>query len=291
MKRAGARWQLGGLGAAGVVGVLAAILPPCLVKADTTPSGPTILAVNAAGKTDGKINQQLIGFDAIGPGSASYLEQLGTRWARQDVGFEQDIPGTDTPVYNCQGPWDPAYTDQQVEEAKAAGAEPLLDVDFTPQCLVTSVPPGHAGWATPPDIGHDAVLWRHLVKQMAMHEISQEGVRVFEVWNEPESTSQTFWTGGISGYETLYQNTVVPLEQAARLEHTTIMVGGPALTDINLGWFNKFVRFVKREHLPLDFVTWHLYADQAASTSGTSPRWPTPNSAPPSTPPSRPPRW
>jgi hypothetical protein len=240
---------------------LALLAPLTAAGARPATSTVTSVRVDAASPAQGRINEQLVGFDAIGAGSSGLLQQLGTRWARQDVGFQNSVNGQ--AVYDCSGPWNPAYTDEVVQQAKAAGADPLLDIDFTPQCLASSGPPGHNWWATPPDIGqHDAVLWRHLVKQMAMHEIAAEGVRTFEVWNEPESTSRTFWTGGLSGYEVLYKNTVGPLEQAARLEHTSIEVGGPALTDINLGWFNRFVRFVKRHRLPLDFVTWHLYADQ-----------------------------
>jgi len=159
------------------------------------------------------------------------------------------------------GAWNPNYLDSQVALDQAAGATPELIVDYTPPCLATNPPAGVNPNYTPPDIGPDQVKWQALVYQMALHEITAEGVRVFEIWNEP---NLGFWTGGLSGYLTLYQDTSQALEQAATQAGVTIEVGGPALGEfsgLDTSWISALAADAVQNSLPLDFVSWHLYAN------------------------------
>ncbi|MHB1518378.1 MAG: GH39 family glycosyl hydrolase [Acidimicrobiales bacterium] len=166
------------------------------------------------------------------------------------------------PAYNCStGAWDPTYLDSQVALDRASGARPLLIVDYTPPCLSTGPAPGQNPAYTPPDIGPDQARWRALVTQMALHEITAEGVRAFEVWNEPDGS---FWTGGLDGYLRLYADTASALEAAATTAGVHIEVGGPALLDfpgLDTTWVKALASVATTEHLPLDFLSWHVYAD------------------------------
>jgi hypothetical protein len=237
--------------------------PPAEVVAVAAQPPATDTAwVKAGSPTGSAINEQLVGFDTISDdGEGPLLQNIGTAWADQQVNFQADIPGTDEPSYNCDGPWNSEYTDQEVNEAQASAARVMLDIDYTPTCLASDVPPGGSPSYAPPDVGKDAARWRQLVEQMAEHEIADEGVTAYEVWAEPDGG--VYWTGTEAQYDTLYKNTVKALEAAAEVEHTTIEIGGPSLTNINLTWLNTFVHYVKAHHLPLNFVAFALYADQA----------------------------
>jgi len=207
------------------------------------------------------INESLIGVNHVVAGAGPALAAMGARWARTDVSFE--ITTGAGPAYNCAtGRWNPTYLDSQVALDRAAEATPELIVDYTPPCLASHPPAGVNPNYTPPDLGVNEQRWRRLVYQMALHEITAEGVRVFEVWNEPNLGF--FWTGGLNGYLGLYNDTVEPLERAARTAHVRIEVGGPALGEfsgINLTWISRLAADAKSHHVPLDFVSWHLYAD------------------------------
>jgi len=206
------------------------------------------------------INESLIGVDHVVAGSGPALEAIQTRWARTDVSFE--ITTGSGPAYDCAtGIWNPGYLDSQVALDQEAGATPELIVDYTPPCLATDPPSGVNPNYTPPDIGPDQAKWQALVYQMALHEITAEGVRIFEIWNEP---NLGFWTGGLSGYLTLYRDTAQSLEEAAATAGVSIEVGGPALAEfsgLDPGWIKSLASYVVANDLPLDFVSWHLYAD------------------------------
>ena len=207
------------------------------------------------------INQGLIGFNHVSPGSGPALSALGTHWTRTDVSFETSVNGR--PVYNCTtGAWNPQVLDANVALDRQAGATPELIVDYTPPCLATDPPVGVNPNYTPPDIGPDMAKWQALVYQMALHEIGAEGVRVFEVWNEPNGE---FWvaTNKVSAYLTLYQATATALEAAATALGVKILVGGPALVSISVlpyqAWIDQLCSLAVTNDLPLDFISWHEY--------------------------------
>lgn len=221
----------------------------------------TVKAVVDASSPGPAVNEDLIGVNHVVPGSGPALESIGTHWARTDVSFE--ITTGTGPAYDCAtGAWDPTYLDSQVALDREAGAAPELIVDYTPPCLAADPPAGVNPNYTPPDIGPDQAKWVALVYQMALHEITVEGVRTFEVWNEPNLGQ--FWTGGLAGYLTLYQDTAQALEAAAAAAGVTIEVGGPALgdfEDLSTNWIKALAAYVVQHDLPLDFVSWHLYAN------------------------------
>jgi hypothetical protein len=225
-----------------------------------TGAGTPVTVVVHTGHELGAINEDLVGVNHVVAGAGPALQAIGTQWARTDVSFE--ITTGTGPAYNCTtGVWNPGYLDSQVALDQAAGATPELIVDYTPPCLATDPPAGINPNYTPPDIGPDRAKWQALVYQMALHEITAEGVRIFEVWNEP---NLGFWTGGLSGYLTLYEDTAEALEEAAVTAGVSIEVGGPALAGfgaLNTSWIKALAALAVANDLPLDFVSWHLYAD------------------------------
>jgi len=202
------------------------------------------------------INQSLVGVNHPVAGAGRDMKAIGVRWARVDTYFDGTTDGK--PDSDCNsGLWNPTALDERVALAHGEGASPLVIADYTPACLASAVPgtnPSHSA----PDVGAHRALWDRFVYQMAYHEISAEGVRAFEIWNEPDGT---FWTGTLAEYLTLYQDTATVLEQAASAAHQHVEVGGPALVFSDSSWIEPFLAFVSAEHLPLDFVSWHYYAN------------------------------
>ena len=230
-------------------------------KGGSAAASQAVTVTVPSGDPGAPINEDLTGVNHIAAGSEPALQAIGTSWARTDVSFE--ITTGAGPAYNCTtGAWNPSYLDSQVANDQAAGASPELIVDYTPPCLATDPPTDVNPNYTPPDIGPDQAKWQALVYQMALHEITAEGVRVFEVWNEPNLGG--FWTGGLSGYLTLYQDTSQALEEAATEAGVTIEVGGPALGEfdgLDTSWISALAADAVQNSLPLDFVSWHLYAN------------------------------
>jgi hypothetical protein len=114
--------------------------------------------------------------------------------------------------------------------------------DYTPYPLATS-------WAAPPPIRQ----WREISYATARH-LRETGSPVIyhEVWNEPD-IPPTFFSGTIKDYEDLYANTVKEIKAA----DSDAKVGGPtvALT----GWYDRFLHYVRKNALPLDFFSFHHY--------------------------------
>ena len=204
----------------------------------------------AASEPGAPIDEELTGLNHVVAGSGPALQSAGIRWARTDVSFE--ITTGSGPAYDCAtGVWNPTYLDSQVALDQSAGATPELIVDYTPPCLATDPPNGVNPNYTPPDIGADQAKWQALVYQMALHEITDEGVRAFEVWNEPNLGE--FWTGGLSGYLTLYRDTAQSLEEAAAQAGVAIEVGGPALGEFNgldTSWITALASYVRDQPAP-----------------------------------------
>jgi xylan 1,4-beta-xylosidase len=89
------------------------------------------------------------------------------------------------------------------------------------------------------------------VDRYGIDEVSQW---YFEVWNEPNID---FW-GGIPrdrSYFDLYAHTARDLKSVS----PKIRVGGPATAAI--AWISDFLKFTAENHVPVDFISTHAYAD------------------------------
>ncbi|MGH9615609.1 MAG: GH39 family glycosyl hydrolase, partial [Acidobacteriaceae bacterium] len=92
---------------------------------------------------------------------------------------------------------------------------------------------------------------RHLVDRYGIDEVSQW---YFEVWNEPNID---FW-GGVprqASYFELYDHTARDLKAVS----PRLRVGGPATAAAS--WVVPFLKHVSADHVPIDFVSTHGYAD------------------------------
>lgn len=155
-----------------------------------------------------------------------------------------------------------SYVDQVYDGLLANGVRPFVELSFMPRQLARREI-RHTFWyrpiiSPPKDYGRwDALITafaRHLIERYGIEEVSQW---YFEVWNEP---NLDFWAGQPrqSTYWTLYDHTAKSLKAVdARLR-----VGGPATAQA--AWVAAFIRHCVENHIPVDFVSTHVYGDDLA---------------------------
>jgi xylan 1,4-beta-xylosidase len=160
------------------------------------------------------------------------------------------------PIYNF------SYVDQAYDGLLANGVRPIVELSFMPRQLasrevhqsfwyrpIVSPPKDYQRWD-----GLITAFARHLVERYGIDEVSRW---YFEVWNEP---NLDFWAGEPrqATYWTLYDHTARSLKAVdARLR-----VGGPATAQA--AWVPAFIRHCKEHHVPVDFVSSHVYGDDTA---------------------------
>ena len=167
-----------------------------------------------------------------------------------------------------------SYIDQIYDGLLANGVRPFVELGFMPGALA-STEEHQSFWykpfsSPPKDYGRwDALMTafaRHLIERYGIEEVSRW---YFEVWNEP---NLDFWAGKPSQatYFTLYDHTA----RALKAVDTRLRVGGPATAQV--AWVGDFIRHCTEAHVPVDFVSTHVYGDDTAQdvfgTSETIPR-------------------
>ncbi len=158
-----------------------------------------------------------------------------------DWGADPEKPGS----YNF-GP-----TDQVLAAIRASGAEIYYRVGRS----------WGANIEPPPDFDKFA----NVVKHIAMHYNQgwangfHYNIRYWEFWNEPEAL---FWSGTPEQFYSLYEKTA----RALKSVDSTLKVGGVANAfAYNDGPFREgFIDYCAAHKLPLDFFSWHTYADRSA---------------------------
>ena len=104
-----------------------------------------------------------------------------------------------------------------------------------------------------------------VVKHIAMHynqgwaDGFHYDIRYWEFWNEPDGL---FWSGTPQQFYSLYEKTALALKSV----DPTLKVGGDAkaLPADDSGYREGFIDYCAAHKLPLDFYSWHTYADGTA---------------------------
>jgi xylan 1,4-beta-xylosidase len=166
--------------------------------------------------------------------------------------YNEDERGN--PVYNF------AYVDQIYDGLLKNGVRPVVEISFMPKKLAFNPDALHPFWykpnVSPPKSWEK---WDGLVTHFAQHLVERYGVRevaqwYFEVWNEPNID---FW-GGIprqKSYFELYDRTARDFKSVS----SQLRVGGPATAAA--AWVDAFLKHAAKDHIPVDFVSSHGYAD------------------------------
>jgi len=168
--------------------------------------------------------------------------------------YDEDSQGQ--PVYNF------SYVDQIYDGLLANGVRPFVELSFMPYKLAASNSL-QAFWykpnvSPPKDWGRwDALITafvHHLADRYGIEEVSQW---YFEVWNEP---NLDFWAGQPrqDTYWDLYDHTALAIKQTS----PRLRVGGPATAQA--AWVDAMIRHCAEKHIPLDYVSTHVYANDLA---------------------------
>lgn len=141
-------------------------------------------------------------------------------------------------------------TDKVIESIRATGAEVYYRIGRSWGANIN-----------PPD---DFDKFAAIVKHIAMHYNQgwdngfHDSIRYWEFWNEPEG----FWSGTPQQFYQLYEKTV----RALKSVDPSLKVGGDAkaFPYDDGGYREGFVDYCASHHLPLDFYSWHTYANGSA---------------------------
>lgn len=169
-----------------------------------------------------------------------------------DMGvYDEDAQGN--PVYNF------SYVDQVYDGLLQSGVRPFVELSFMPKKLAAKEAL-QAFWykpnISPPK---DWKKWDDLITALTRHLVDRYGVDevsnwYFEVWNEP---NLDFWAGEPKQptYWELYDHTAGDIKRVS----STLRVGGPATAQA--AWVDAFIRHCVEDHIPVDFVSTHVYGN------------------------------
>jgi xylan 1,4-beta-xylosidase len=166
--------------------------------------------------------------------------------------YSEDDHGN--PVYNF------SYVDQIYDGLLKNGVRPFVEISFMPKKLAFNPDALHPFWYKPNVSPPKSMeIWDDLMKHFAQHLVDRYGIDevsqwYFEVWNEPNID---FWNGipRDRSYFDLYAHTARDLKAVS----PRLRVGGPATAAA--AWVSEFLKFISENHVPVDFVSTHGYAD------------------------------
>lgn len=157
----------------------------------------------------------------------------------KDVGWdEQVVAGSASELkYN----W--GEIDELSRSLNQIGVLPYWSFCYTPRPLQ-----GKEGWRGPPtDMGR----WAEAAEAFARH-FRESGIRIgyHEVWNEPDFGE--FFRGTREEFFEMYKAAAVGMRRG----NADATIGGPGLA-FSSWWAGPFVRFVEKNEIPLDFISFH----------------------------------
>jgi xylan 1,4-beta-xylosidase len=189
-------------------------------------------------------------------------EATGMEYIRFHAIFHDEVgvygeDAAETPIYNF------SYVDQIYDGLLENGVRPFVELSFMPSALAATQTL-HSFWykpvISPPK---DWKKWEDLVSHLAQHLLDRYGIDevsqwYFEVWNEPNID---FWAGAPKEqtYYQLYDAAALALKKV----NSKLRVGGPATAQA--AWVDRFIRHCLENHIPVDFVSTHVYANDTAN--------------------------
>lgn len=199
---------------------------------------------------------------------AEYRHDVGLVRAVTDFRYVRfhGILDDEVGVYDGEADGQPRYNFTYVDEIYdgllAAGVRPFVELGFMPRRLAAR-PARHSFWyhpiVSPPK---DYRQWDALIRAFVTHLEHRYGAAevrqwYFEVWNEP---NLDFWRGRPkqATYWKLYDHTA----RAVKSVDPRLRVGGPATAQT--AWIGAFLRHAAHDHVPVDFVSTHVYADDTS---------------------------
>ena len=194
---------------------------------------------------------------------AEYLRALKVDSLRIDVGWGARWVGHTRPVVTPDG-FDFGEVDDIARALNEVGVKPYLAYCYVPEEFRAD-PESWRSLAFPPD-GWVAMIHSYV------RGANSRGVSIgyHEVFNEPDLSDEItgekiFFDGDKEAYLELYRRT----SRAIKAADPTALVGGPSTGSVhaNLDWIEDFLDTVEKEHLPIDFISFHQYGRFAAAAA------------------------
>jgi xylan 1,4-beta-xylosidase len=168
--------------------------------------------------------------------------------------YDEDASGH--PVYNF------SYVDQIYDGLLENHVRPFIELSFMPRKLAaqqTLQPFWYRPIVAPPK---DWDKWGDLISHFTQHLVDRYGLAevsqwYFEVWNEP---NLDFWAGDPK--EQTYYQLYDVAARAIKAVSPQLRVGGPATAQA--AWADRFIRHCADNHVPVDFVSTHVYGNDSA---------------------------
>jgi xylan 1,4-beta-xylosidase len=177
-------------------------------------------------------------------------------------GIFTDANPDDMALYNG-GNYNWTNLDTYLQAITSAGMRPLVETDFMPAQLgssssdpIHSPPSSYSNWNA-----FVTAFVQHCVDKYGQDDVAKW---YFEIWNEPNYTPG-FWTGSMTDYYTLYDNTVGAITKVI----PNALVGGPATDDLQP--VQAFLQHCKSAGTPVTFASSHDYPGGAASGTTADP--------------------
>ena len=157
-----------------------------------------------------------------------------------------------------------SYVDQIYDGLLERGVKPFVELSFMPPELTSDPKAIQAFWYQP-NIAppKNYAEWDAMITAFAQHLVARYGIDevaswYFEVWNEPNIG---FWAGtpAQSTYFSLYDHTARALKAVSQ----RLRVGGPSTAQG--AWATDFLAHAKKDNVPVDFVSTHVYGDDTAA--------------------------
>jgi xylan 1,4-beta-xylosidase len=154
------------------------------------------------------------------------------------------------------------YVDQIYDGLLRQGVRPFVELSFMPPRMASrqqSMGFWYDPIVAPPKRWK---LWRALIRRFAQHLVARYGIDevsrwYFEVWNEPNGS---FWGG--EPHEATYFHLYDVTARALKSVSPLLRVGGPSTAQA--AWVSAFIRHCASHHVPVDFVSTHVYGDDSA---------------------------
>jgi len=145
----------------------------------------------------------------------------------------------------------------RVAQVRAIGAEPLVILSYMPRWLGAP----RAGTNDPTRYGpYDLDLWQKLITTVVRTlATAPQPAYMFEVWNEPDIP--IFWQDTPQEFVATALRTHEAVAEVKRETGKPLEVGGPAAAFNLNDTMVQYLQSVVSAGLPLDFVSWHKYAN------------------------------
>ena len=218
-------------------------------------------------------------------GMFHYLTEAGIPYSRlHDVGGAYggfrwvDIPNIFRDFDkdpNIPESYDFTFTDLLLEQLDKAEVEPYYRLGVT----IENAAKVKSYWVSPPE-NYDkwASICEHIVRHYTKGWANGYHYKItyWEIWGEPDNPPY-LWTGTPEDYYRLYEKTA----KLIKASHPEVKVGGYGSTGFygcnkseaerrpmenhRIKFFRDFMKYVKEHKVPIDFFSWHSYAETYAT--------------------------